>query len=125
MPEIEVIRAAERQVAQGDATTGIVRERAVEDRGIWAGLVRAAPGSPSGWHHHGAYDTVFYVQSGQVRMEWGPDGSEVVEAGPGDFVHVPPQTVHREWNPGDEEGVVILTRVGEGPPVVNVDGPTV
>jgi len=123
MPAIEVIKATERQVAQADATSGMVRERAVEDEGVWAGLVRAAPGKPSGWHHHGDYDTVFYVETGRIRMEWGPGGNKVIEAGPGDFVHVPPQTIHREMNPGDNEGVVILTRVGEGPSVVNVDGP--
>lgn len=110
-------------MAKADATSGMVREQAVAGEGVWAGLVRTAPGRPSGWHHHGEYNTYFYVQSAKVRMEFGPGGAKAVEAGPGDFVHVPKGVIHREVNPADEEGAVILVRVGSGPPVVNVEGP--
>ena len=123
MTEIRVVHAAEREVATADATSGVVREQAVAGDGVWAGLVRTAPGRSSGWHHHGDYNTYFYVVAGKVRMEFGPGGTHVVEAGPGDFVHVPNGIVHREVNPADEEGTLILVRVGSGPPVVNVEGP--
>jgi uncharacterized RmlC-like cupin family protein len=123
MTEIRVIQSNQREVAAGDATTGVVREQAVAGEGVWVGLVRAAPDRPSGWHHHGDYDTYFYVQSGQMRMEFGPNGSQIVEAGPGDFVHVPRHLIHREVNPSPDEASVILMRVGTGPPVVNVPGP--
>jgi uncharacterized RmlC-like cupin family protein len=56
-------------------------------------------------------------------MEFGPDGMNHVEAGSGDFVHVPRGVVHRERNPALEEGAVILFRVGTGPAVINVEGP--
>jgi uncharacterized RmlC-like cupin family protein len=121
--EIEVIRPAGREVSEVDATSGMVREQAVAGEGVWLGLVRAAPNRPSGWHHHGDYHTYFYVDSGRILMEFGPGGAKVVEAGPGDFVHVPPRVIHREVNSADDEGVVILVRVGSGPPVVNVEGP--
>jgi uncharacterized RmlC-like cupin family protein len=121
--EIRVVHAAEREVAEADATSGVVREQAVAGDGVWAGLVRTAPGRSSGWHHHGDYNTYFYVAAGKVRMEFGPGGADVVEGGPGDFVHVPKGVVHREVNPDDEEGTLILVRVGSGPPVVNVEGP--
>ncbi len=39
------------------ATPGMIREEAVATDGIWAGLVRTAPGMVSGWHHHAAYET--------------------------------------------------------------------
>lgn len=123
MDDIRVIRAAEREVAETDATSGMVREQAFAADGVWTGLVRTAPGRPSGWHHHGQYDTYFYVQSAKVRMEFGVGGGEVVEAEPGDFVHVPQGVVHREANPTDQEGALILVRVGTGPPVINVEGP--
>lgn len=124
MTRIRVVRAEEREVAEADATSGMVREQAVAGDGIWAGLVRTASGRPSGWHHHGEYDTYFYVQAAAIRMEFGPGGADVVEARPGDFVHVPRGVIHREVNPADEEGAVILVRVGSGgPPVVNVEGP--
>jgi len=56
-------------------------------------------------------------------MEFGPEGTERLEAGPGDFVYVAPRAVHREANPTDAESHVIVVRAGEGPPVINVDGP--
>jgi uncharacterized RmlC-like cupin family protein len=87
------------------------------------GEVRTSPQRPSGWHHHGDYDTYIYVKAGQIRFESGPSGVDVVEAGQGDFVHVPQQVIHREVNPADSEGSLILVRVGSGSPVVNVEGP--
>lgn len=123
MTGIKLVRAEERLVSQADATTGLVREEAIANETTWVGRVKAAPNRPSGWHHHGDYDTYFYVQSGRVRMEFGPGGEEAIEAGPGDFVHVPKHVIHREVNPADEEGAAILIRVGSGPPVVNVEGP--
>ena len=46
-------------------------------------------------------------------MEFGPGGSERLEAGPGDFVYVAPRAVHREVNPTDAESHVIVVRAGE------------
>jgi uncharacterized RmlC-like cupin family protein len=123
MSEIRVIRPDGRVVAEADATTGMIREQAVSDDGVWVGEVRTAPQRPSGWHHHGEYDTYVYVRTGLIRFEFGPDGATVVEASPGDFVHVPQRVVHREVNPAAAEGSLILVRVGNGPPVINVDGP--
>ena len=77
----------------------------------------------SGWHHHGDYESHIYVVSGALRMESGPGGQDVVDAGPGDFVFVPPHTVHREGNPTSAEGTVIVVRAGRGEAVFNVDGP--
>lgn len=123
MAEIRVAHSSEREIAETDDTSGMIREMAIADDAVWAGVVRTAPGRPSGWHHHGDYDTCFYVESGKIRMEFGPGGTSVVDAGPGDFVHVPKRTIHREVNPAEEEGVLILVRVGTGSPVVNVEGP--
>jgi hypothetical protein len=50
-----------------------------------------------------------------------PGGSAVVEAGPGDFLHVPKGAIHREGNLGDEESRLVVVRAGHGPAVVNVD----
>jgi uncharacterized RmlC-like cupin family protein len=101
----------------------MVREQAVAIEGLWAGLVRTAPGMVSSWHHHGDYDTAIYVISGALRMESGSGGNEVVEAGPGDFLHVPKEAIHREGNPANEESHIVVVRSGRGPAVVNVDGP--
>jgi len=122
MPDVEVVRADERAVAETDATSGMTREQAVAGEGVWAGLVRADPQRPSGWHHHGEYETDIYLLSGEISFDFGPGGRRHVEAEPGSFVHVPAGVVHREVN-STEEGSVVLVRVGSGPPVVNVAGP--
>ncbi len=102
----------------------MMREEAVATPGMWAGLAFTGPGADSGWHHHGSYESTIYVVSGQVRMESGPGGSCVMEAGPGDFLYVPPEAVHRESNPSDADSQLVVVRGGgSGPPVVNVDGP--
>lgn len=110
--------------APDDPTPGMTRERAIGVDGLWAGLVRTAPGSTSGWHHHGDYETSIYVASGTLRMESGPGGGEVVEAVSGDFIHVPRGAVHREANDGSEESHLVVVRAGHGVPTVNVDGPS-
>lgn len=47
----------------------------------------------------------------------------MAEATVDDFVLIPRGIVHRESNPGDEPSRVVVTRVGSGPLVENVDGP--
>jgi uncharacterized RmlC-like cupin family protein len=118
-----VRRVTPSERTQADQTQGMTREQAIAVEGMWAGLVRTEPQMLSGWHHHGDYDTSIYVVSGSLRMESGPGGSEVVEAGRGDFVHVPKGAIHREGNPGSEESHLVVVRAGHGPAVVNVDGP--
>lgn len=118
---VSLVTPAER--VEADPTPGMVREQALSVDGMWAGLVRTEPGMVSGWHHHGEYDTTIYVVSGAVRMESGPGGADVVDAVPGDFLHVPKGAVHREANPSNEESHLVVVRAGHGPPVINVDGP--
>jgi uncharacterized RmlC-like cupin family protein len=125
MPEgahkVRVVRAGE--LRPGQPTAGMVREEAFATGSLWAGLVRTEPGMRSGWHHHGSHQTAIYVLSGRLRMESGPGGSEVAEAGPGDFIHVPADAVHRESNPAAEQAVAVILRSGTGEVVVNVERP--
>lgn len=116
-----LVRPEERIPA--DPTPGMVRERAVEVDGLWAGLVRTAPGATSGWHHHGEFETAIYVAQGRLRLESGPAGAEVIDAQAGDFVHVPRGAIHRESNHGADESRLVVVRGGYGVPTVNVDGP--
>jgi uncharacterized RmlC-like cupin family protein len=106
-----------------DPTPGMVRQRAVEVEGLWAGVVLTEPGSTSGWHHHAGYETAIYVARGSLRLESGPGGATVVQAGAGDFVHVPRGAIHRESNDGSVESQLVVVRGGLGVPTVNVDGP--
>lgn len=119
---VMLITARERR--ESDPTPGMAREQAIAVEGMWAGLVRTQAHMTSGWHHHGDHDTAVYVVDGSLRMEFGPDGREVIDAGPGDFVHVPKGVIHREGNPTDQESHVVVVRAGNGPPTINVDGPS-
>ncbi len=101
----------------------MIREEAVTTEGMWAGLLRTGPGIRSGWHHHGDYESAIYVLTGAIRMEFGPGGSKTLDAGPGDFLHVATEAIHRESNPMDQESTAIVVRAGRGRAVFNVDGP--
>lgn len=118
-----VSRITPEERVEADPTPGIVREQAIAVEGMWAGLARTSPGMISGWHHHGDYESSIYIVSGRLRMESGPGGTEIVDAGPGDFIHVPAGAVHRESNPSDGESQIVVVRAGHGVPTVNVDGP--
>ena len=110
-------------LTEADPTPGMQRLAAFAVDGLWAGLVHTQPGATSGWHHHGECETSLYVVAGRLRVSYGPDGTEVAEAGPGEFLHVPAWTVHREANPTDEVSTAVIARAGRVAPTVNVDGP--
>jgi uncharacterized RmlC-like cupin family protein len=118
---IVVVTAGER--TPGPATPGMDRQQAVATEGMWSGVVRTEAGMVSGWHHHGEFETVIYVLSGSLRMEFGPGGSDAVQAGPGDFVYVPRGAVHREGNPSAEPADIVVVRAGRGESTVNLGGP--
>jgi uncharacterized RmlC-like cupin family protein len=91
-------------------------------RKIWMGKAIVAPGVVSGDHHHGEAETGIYVVSGRPVFVFLENGVERrVEAGPGDYVYVPPYVPHREENPSlDEETVVVLARSTQEGIVVNL-----
>ena len=118
---VRLIRPDERMA--GPPTPGMVRDEAISSDHMWAGLAWTEPGMVSGWHHHGEYESAIYVETGALRMEFGPGGAEVLVAGPGDFLHVAPHAVHRESNPADIQARIVVVRSGVGEPVFNTDGP--
>ena len=70
---------------------------------IWAGTVDIHPNAKTGAHHHGALESVIYVVRGKARMRWGEHLEFVAEAGPGDFIYVPPYVPHQEINASRDE----------------------
>ena len=93
---------------------------------IWAGTVSIKPNAKTGAHHHGELESVIYVVRGRARMRWGEQLEFVAEAGPGDFIYVPPFVPHQEINANDDEPLsCVLVRSGQEPVVVNLDIPVV
>src|SRR5438876_9723146 len=93
---------------------------------IWAGTVSILPNAKTGAHHHGALESVIYVVKGRARMRWGDRLEYMAEAGPGDFIYVPPYVPHQEINASDAEPLsCVICRSGQQPVVVNLDIPIV
>jgi uncharacterized RmlC-like cupin family protein len=93
---------------------------------LWAGPVSIHPNAKTGAHHHGALESVIYVVRGRARMRWGERLEYTAEAGPGDFIYVPPYVPHQEINGNAEETLsCVVIRSGQEPVVVNLDLPEV
>src|SRR5215204_6106567 len=83
---------------------------------IWAGTVSIHPNAKTGAHHHGSLESVIYVVKGRARMRWGEKLEYVAEAGPGDFIFVPPFVPHQEINASETEALsCVLVRSGQDP----------
>jgi uncharacterized RmlC-like cupin family protein len=93
---------------------------------LWAGTVHIHAGAKTGAHHHGPLESVIYVVSGRARMRWGEQLEFVAEAGPGDFIYVPPYVPHQEINASPDSSLsCVVVRSGQEPVVVNLDIPAV
>lgn len=89
---------------------------------LWAGTVNVNPDAKTGAHHHGDLESVIYVVSGRARMRWGEHLEFTAEAGPGDFIYVPPYVPHQEINASaDEPLACVVVRSGQDPIVVNLN----
>ena len=112
-------------------TTGMDRAAAITHAAtgatqIWAGTVNIQPNARTGPHHHGELESVIYVLRGRARMRWGESLEYAAEAGPGDFIFVPPYVPHQEINASaDEPLLCLVARSGQDPVVVNLDLPVV
>jgi uncharacterized RmlC-like cupin family protein len=115
-------------VRSGDAvaatpTPGMERRTLFEEGGTWAGWVRTAAGVAGGWHHHGGHESFIFIIRGALSIDYGPGGRTSIRATAGDFIFNPANVVHRETTSLAGEVEAFVVRVGEGPLLVNVDGP--
>ena len=117
-----VIRHDERRVASG-LPAGSSGMEAIHDPGAWIGFLELEPEAASGWHHHGDWTSYAMVQAGILRWEFGLDGADAIEVGPGDVGRMPAALVHRDVSAGDEPLILVLFREGEGPLTIDVEGP--
>ena len=89
---------------------------------LWAGTVTIYANAKTGAHHHGPVESIIYVVRGKARMRWGEQLEYCAEAGPGDFIYVPPFVPHQEINADPNADLeCVLVRSGQDPVVVNLD----
>jgi uncharacterized RmlC-like cupin family protein len=93
---------------------------------LWAGTVVIDPGAKTAAHHHGHVESVIYVIAGRARMRWGDRLEYTAEAGPGDFIFVPPYVPHQEINANPHTPLsCVVVRGDQEAVVVNLDLPDV
>ena len=96
-------------------TRGMIRKPGIDSNTvgagkIWLGHVTCTPNTLGPPHHHGEAETAAFVLSGQIRVYFGENFEEFVDAGPGDFIFVPAHTPHIEGNVTDEPAEAVLSR---------------
>ena len=106
-------------------TPGMTRRPAIHNDSvgaskIWFGTVTCEPNFKGPPHHHGEAETAAYVITGHIRVYYGDNLEEYVEAGPGDYLFVPANTWHIEENPYDEPSEQFLAR-GPDNIVINME----
>jgi uncharacterized RmlC-like cupin family protein len=107
-------------------TPGMSRAAAIDharagSQKLWAGTMRVDPDARTGAHHHGHLETVLYVVRGRARMRWGERLEFMAEAGPGDFIYVPPYVPHQEINANASDDLeCVVVRSDQAPVVVNL-----
>lgn len=123
---VRIIRAGELDT-NTPQTPGMSRAAAITHASagasrLWAGTVTVDPNARTAAHHHGDLETVLYIIKGRARMRWGDHLEFSEEAGPGDFIFVPPWVPHQEMNARTDEPVeAVVIRSGQDPIVVNLD----
>jgi uncharacterized RmlC-like cupin family protein len=123
---IRIVRAGELD-HNTPQTPGMTRAAAITHaragaQKLWAGTVVVDPNVRTGPHHHGELETVLYIVRGRARFRWGEKLEFVDEAGPGDFIFVPPFVPHQEINATNTEAVeAVVVRSGQEPIVINLD----
>lgn len=111
-------------------TPGMTRSAAINRsmagaKKLWAGTVTIHPDAKTAPHHHGELESIIYIISGNAKMRWGERLEYCAEAGPGDFIFVPPFVPHQEINASRGEPLLcVVVRSDQEPVVVNLDIPS-
>ncbi len=126
MDGIRIVRAGELDTntpqTQGMTRAAAITHATAGASKLWAGTVVVEPNVRTGAHHHGELETVLYIVKGRARFRWGANLEFAGEAGPGDFIYVPPFVPHQEINARTDEPVeAVVVRSGQDPIVVNLD----
>ncbi len=112
------------QLVDGPMTPGQSRKKALEVGNLWVGECQVtAYDEPSQWHHHKEFDSVMYMLSGRIRVDFGATGQDAFEIGAGDYAYFPRRAIHRCQILEGKDVRYVFIRVGNGETLLNVDGP--
>ena len=124
---VRVIPAGSLDGAGVPSTAGMDRKAAIDfaragAQKLWAGTVTIHAGAKTGAHHHGPLESVIYIVKGRARMRWGERLEFTAEAGPGDFIFVPPYVPHQGINARDDDTLeCVLVRSDGQATSINLD----
>jgi uncharacterized RmlC-like cupin family protein len=118
-------------IGQTTQTAGMKRLEAISGKtvgasNLWMGQTHVPAKTSSANHHHGESETAIYVVSGNpafvfLDVEGDEPAERRIQAGPGDYIFVPPFVPHREENPDPEtEAIVVIARTTQEAIVVNL-----
>jgi len=122
---IRIVRAGDLD-SNTPQTPGMTRAAAITHASagaqkLWAGTVVVGPAARTAAHHHGELETVLYIVKGRARFRWGEHLEFSEEAGPGDFIFVPPYVPHQEINASADETLeCVMVRSDNEAVVVNL-----
>lgn len=121
--DIGYIRAGE--LEEGPITPGQNRRKALQVGDLWVGQCHVtALDQPSQWHHHKDFDSVMYMLSGRIRVDYGEGGRKSFELGTGDYAYFPRRAIHRcQIIEGGDNVHYVFVRLGKGETLENVDAP--
>ena len=122
-----VLVKPEQRSANTAQTPGMVRQSGIAadvcgSKGLWIGYVSAPQGASSA-HHHGDAESGIYVLKGSIKMHYGEKLENTLNAEAGDFLYVPPRTIHVEENLASDPAELIVARNASDFLVVNVSDP--
>jgi uncharacterized RmlC-like cupin family protein len=113
-PNVPSTKGMDRKAAINFARTGAQK--------LWAGTVTIHANAKTGAHHHGHLESIIFVVKGKARMRWGERLQFTAEAGPGDFIFVPPYVPHQEINASPDEVLECVLVRSDGEAVaINLD----
>ena len=105
-----------------ERTAAAIDHARVGAQKLWAGTITIHPNAKTDAHHHGGLESVIYVVRGRARIRWGEKLEYAAEAGPGDFIFVPPYVPHQEINTAPDEPLeCVLVRSDHEAVAVNLD----
>jgi uncharacterized RmlC-like cupin family protein len=105
MRGVRVVRPDSREVEMPQGVLGGdgVSRATVGSEGIFMVRYTVPPGAHSSLHSHANCETAVYVLRGRGYAYYGEDMGGYVEAGPGDFVHIPAELPHVVGCPAGSE----------------------